>query len=325
MKLTEAMMDRACRVILGSAVGDALGAGYEFTSPAADLVPEMIGGGIGRFSPGEWADDTAQAAAIARVASNPNLDYVIDDAVRTIAAVSAEGQVVLVHCVAAHSRTPIVRQSLRDVARCTPERGYDSRLWRPPRSRHQPWPPSGAEPLRGHHRSENPMTFTLDDARAIAREAHAGQADQLGVDYMEHVEAVAAGLVDFDIEIQIAGLLHDTIEDSDLTFDDLWARGVPERAIRAIELVTRTPHPGLSYAEGIEQITTNNDATLVKISDHAHNSHPERVAALEVKKGQPTNPRYAAARPVLYPAVSPGDVTAILARVAPALLNESDS
>lgn len=166
------------------------------------------------------------------------------------------------------------------------------------------------------------MTFTLDDARAIAREAHAGQTDQLGVDYIEHVEAVAAGLVDFDIEIQIAGLLHDTIEDSDLTLDDLRGCGVPERAVRAIELVTRTLHPGLSYAEGIEQITSNYDATLVKISDNAHNSRPDRVAALEARKGEPTNPRYAAARPVLYAAVSTGDVTAILARVAPALLDE---
>lgn len=67
--LTPAQVDRACGVLLASAVGDALGAGYEFTRPAADLVPEMSGGGLGGFAPGEWTDDTAQAVAIARVAA----------------------------------------------------------------------------------------------------------------------------------------------------------------------------------------------------------------------------------------------------------------
>jgi ADP-ribosyl-[dinitrogen reductase] hydrolase len=65
--LTPAQVDRACGVLLASAVGDALGAGYEFTCPAAHLVPEMTGGGLGGFAPGEWTDDTAQAVAIARV------------------------------------------------------------------------------------------------------------------------------------------------------------------------------------------------------------------------------------------------------------------
>lgn len=67
--LTPAQLDRACGVLIASAAGDALGAGYEFTHPAADLVPQMIGGGLGNFAPGEWTDDTSQAVAIARVAA----------------------------------------------------------------------------------------------------------------------------------------------------------------------------------------------------------------------------------------------------------------
>lgn len=67
--LTAVQKDRAVGVLLASAAGDALGAGYEFTTPSADLVPEMIGGGIGNFQPGEWTDDTAQAMAIAQVAA----------------------------------------------------------------------------------------------------------------------------------------------------------------------------------------------------------------------------------------------------------------
>ena len=58
--------------------------------------------------------------------------------------------------------------------------------------------------------------FTLEDARVLARLAHKGQTDKLGVAYIEHVEAVAAGLVDFDLDIQIAGMLHDIVEDCDI-------------------------------------------------------------------------------------------------------------
>lgn len=69
MKLTTAQTDRACGVLIASAAGDALGAGYEFAAVPPDLVPAMIGGGLGNFAPGEWTDDTAQAVAIAEVAA----------------------------------------------------------------------------------------------------------------------------------------------------------------------------------------------------------------------------------------------------------------
>jgi len=69
VRLTSAQVDRACGVIIGSAAGDALGAGYEFAHVEPDLVPAMIGGGLGDFAPGEWTDDTSQAVAIAEVAA----------------------------------------------------------------------------------------------------------------------------------------------------------------------------------------------------------------------------------------------------------------
>lgn len=70
MDLTTAQKDRACGVILGSAVGDALGAGYEFGCAAVGPEgPAMIGGGLGNFAPGEWTDDTSMTWAIAAVAA----------------------------------------------------------------------------------------------------------------------------------------------------------------------------------------------------------------------------------------------------------------
>lgn len=70
-RLTSAQTDRACGVVLGGAVGDALGAGYEFgvATPGPEG-PRMIGGGLGGFAPGEWTDDTSMAWAILDVAAS---------------------------------------------------------------------------------------------------------------------------------------------------------------------------------------------------------------------------------------------------------------
>lgn len=64
-------LDRAVGVVLGSAVGDALGAPYEFevATPGPDG-PRMIGGGLGDFAPGEWTDDTAMAWCVLDVAAS---------------------------------------------------------------------------------------------------------------------------------------------------------------------------------------------------------------------------------------------------------------
>ena len=70
MTLTTAQLDRACGVLLGTAAGDALGAGYEFGPPRApELEVGMVGGGSFGWEPGEWTDDTSMAIAIAEVAA----------------------------------------------------------------------------------------------------------------------------------------------------------------------------------------------------------------------------------------------------------------
>ncbi|GEL23883.1 ribosylglycohydrolase [Pseudonocardia sulfidoxydans NBRC 16205] len=65
-------LDRAAGVLLGGAAGDALGVPYEYGSrplPGPGEHPQMLGGGLGGFAPGEWSDDTAMACAIAEVAA----------------------------------------------------------------------------------------------------------------------------------------------------------------------------------------------------------------------------------------------------------------
>jgi ADP-ribosylglycohydrolase len=67
------LRDRVAGVLVGLAVGDALGAPYEFQIPGP-REPQMVGGGIGPWEPGEWTDDTQQAICIAQAAAGRRLD-----------------------------------------------------------------------------------------------------------------------------------------------------------------------------------------------------------------------------------------------------------
>jgi ADP-ribosylglycohydrolase len=69
MELTHEQINRARGMVLGAAVGDALGAGYEFAHIPEGLIPEMIGGGLGDFAPGEWTDDTSLTWIVAEAAA----------------------------------------------------------------------------------------------------------------------------------------------------------------------------------------------------------------------------------------------------------------
>ncbi|MEO6880778.1 MAG: ADP-ribosylglycohydrolase family protein [Mycobacteriaceae bacterium] len=68
--MTTAQLDRAVGVLLATAAGDALGAGYEFGPPLPESTPVgMVGGGSFGWAPGEWTDDTSMALVIAQAAA----------------------------------------------------------------------------------------------------------------------------------------------------------------------------------------------------------------------------------------------------------------
>lgn len=163
---------------------------------------------------------------------------------------------------------------------------------------------------------------TVNEVSFLADGAHAGQVDKIGVPYIEHVRAVAAGLAPFGDELVMAGLLHDILEDTDWTAEQLIGVGIPERVVQAVLGVTN--HPAYSYEEKIRLITTSRDATLVKIADNAHNSRPDRSAQLPPEKRERLAAKYRKARAVLWPAASRADIEAIARIVNPALLDELD-
>jgi ADP-ribosyl-[dinitrogen reductase] hydrolase len=85
MRLSRDQVDRARGAIIGSATGDALGAAYEFgLAPVGAEGPQMLGGGLGNFEPGEWTDDTAMAWCILDVAASGE-DLRRDEALTSIA------------------------------------------------------------------------------------------------------------------------------------------------------------------------------------------------------------------------------------------------
>jgi len=121
MNLTAAQKDCAAGVLLGMAVGDALGAGYEFgpSLPAGTAV-HMAGGGGFNWAPGEWTDDTSMAVPIARaVAAGLDLrdDAVLDGIVGAWVDWAATAPDVGIQLRAVLSRTEPTAAAVRLVAK----------------------------------------------------------------------------------------------------------------------------------------------------------------------------------------------------------------
>jgi (p)ppGpp synthase/HD superfamily hydrolase len=139
--------------------------------------------------------------------------------------------------------------------------------------------------------------ITLQEASALARTAHAGQQDLAGNPYHLHVFAVRDLLAPHGTDAQIAGVLHDILEDTETTSGDLRAAGVPEHVVEAVESVTKWP--GEPYEELIARAAAHPIGRLVKLADNAHNSDETRLALLREERAAALREKYARARAVL--------------------------
>ena len=113
----------------------------------------------------------------------------------------------------------------------------------------------------------------IDIALAIARKAHAGQVDKAGVDYIQHPLYVASQ-IKTEQEKAVA-LLHDVLEDSDITAADLLAYGLSNEVVTAVQTLTKKK--GQSYQDYLEKVKSNNLARVVKLADLKHNSDLSRL------------------------------------------------
>lgn len=118
----------------------------------------------------------------------------------------------------------------------------------------------------------------LSKAIHLATNAHHGQFDKGGSPYILHVLAVMNLLESPDEELQTIALLHDVIEDTDTTFQDLKDAGFSQRVIDAVRLLTKMP--GQTYKEYKEGVFSSWDAMRVKAADLTHNSDIRRLKGI---------------------------------------------
>ncbi len=110
-------------------------------------------------------------------------------------------------------------------------------------------------------------------ALRIAFDAHKDQVDKTGLPYIYHPLHLAEQMTT-ESTICVA-LLHDVVEDTAITFDDLAARGFPDEVLDALRLLTHDPaEPYLAY---VARIKPNPIAKAVKLADLAHNSDLTRL------------------------------------------------
>ena len=109
-------------------------------------------------------------------------------------------------------------------------------------------------------------------ALQIAKEAHAGQVDKAGKDYILHPITVAS-YMDTDVEKTIA-YLHDVLEDTSVTVDELRNHFSNEIVDTVITLTHRKDE---SYFEYIQRVSKSNLAKKVKVADLLHNLDITRI------------------------------------------------
>lgn len=121
-----------------------------------------------------------------------------------------------------------------------------------------------------------PMTKV---ALKLCFEAHKDQIDKSGMPYVFHPFHLAEQMQ--DEETTIVALLHDLIEDTDYTIEDLREMGFGERVLAAIALMTHAPE--VPYMDYVAQIKTNSIARAVKLADLRHNSDVSRLDFVTAK------------------------------------------
>ncbi len=141
------------------------------------------------------------------------------------------------------------------------------------------------------------MIYTEQTKKAIKLcfAAHEGQKDKSGLPYVLHPIHLAEQMD--DEASTIAALLHDVVEDTDYTFEDLEQMDFPKDAMDAIRLLTHDDD--VDYMDYVREIKTNPIATKVKLADLAHNSDASRLPDEPTEKDVERFEKYRRARGIL--------------------------
>ncbi|EIU51645.1 HD domain-containing protein [Mycobacteroides abscessus] len=139
------------------------------------------------------------------------------------------------------------------------------------------------------------MSECVIEAREFARRAHAGQRDKAGREYFEgHLEPIATAAQVFGPDVVAAAWLHDVLEDTAATAEDLAHAGIPADVVAGVESVTR--RSGETYSELIQRACADSVGRFVKLVDNAWNItanpnlaevDPARAASLLKRRYEP--------------------------------------
>ena len=114
---------------------------------------------------------------------------------------------------------------------------------------------------------------TLENAIEIAAQAHAGTKDKQGSPYILHPLRVMMGVE--GEAAQIVAVLHDVVEDTNVTLEDVRQAGFSKEVVEALALVTHRPSE--SYCDYVIGCKGNSIARQVKLSDLRDNSNISRM------------------------------------------------
>lgn len=120
---------------------------------------------------------------------------------------------------------------------------------------------------------------TLEDAIAIAAQAHQGQKDKAGAPYLLHPLRMMLRMT--SEATMMAAVLHDVVEDTDWTLERLREVGVSAEVLAAVDCLTHREDE--SYQEFIARVQTNAIARQVKVADLEDNMNIQRIKQLEAK------------------------------------------
>lgn len=118
---------------------------------------------------------------------------------------------------------------------------------------------------------------TLEKALHLAVNNHLGQKDRFGQPYIYHPMRIMMRMQ--TEEEKIVALLHDLIEDTPLTLQDLRKNGFSKEVVKAVDLLTR--YPKQTYDEYIDGMKKNRLAMRVKIGDLEDNMDPRRFPSID--------------------------------------------
>ena len=111
----------------------------------------------------------------------------------------------------------------------------------------------------------------------LCYEAHKDQVDKSGLPYVFHPAHVAEQMT--DEATTIVALLHDVVEDTDYTLEDLAAEGFGKDILEAVALMTH--EDDMPYLDYVAKLKNNPIARAVKLADLAHNSDLSRIGEID--------------------------------------------